>query len=358
MLALVLMLNGVQVDLPTPAYLVGENAFVPARAVFEKLGYPVAWNPAQGGELSISKGSAHFTLVLGSNVLGMPGPMAVPLPAASRMIGNVFYVPVRAVSLITGAATAWDAAHLTVSLNTTNPPMPVRGEPVSTNLGQILSDPPAWAGRLVLVRGEYTGWQADPYGPATSQGPPVTRSDWALADATGSIYCSASGPAGIPFSPLGDLGRRVDVTGVVALSDKGCPYLQVTGLAPLTGLEGLTRFVTTDRRAYQPGDTVHIGMLVANPGEESLMVNTNSGKTYDFQVLNAEGEVVWAWSQGKVFTMALQSRELKAGEKYTVTAEWTVPANLPAGPYHVRGELNAELRSYPHTLSLAKEEPQ
>jgi len=38
---IVLMLNGVQVDLPAPAYLVGSYAYVPARAVLERL-RPVA----------------------------------------------------------------------------------------------------------------------------------------------------------------------------------------------------------------------------------------------------------------------------------------------------------------------------
>ena len=41
MLALVMMIKGVQVELPAPAYLIGDHAYVTARAVFEQLGWQV-----------------------------------------------------------------------------------------------------------------------------------------------------------------------------------------------------------------------------------------------------------------------------------------------------------------------------
>jgi hypothetical protein len=353
------------VDLPTPAYLVGDNAFVPARAVFEKLGRHVKWD-ANSRQLLVHSGPrppdgvlkiGRAEVIPALRMEGIQGPgnidvglwtvsgQPLPLPAAPQMIGGVFYVPVRAVALITGAQAAWDPQTLTVNLTV----MPT-GAPMTTNLGQILTDPPGWAGKLVRVRGEYTGWLADPNGPATSSGPPVTRSDWTCRDAGGSIYCTGSG--GGHLAPLADLGRRIEVTGLVVLAPAGYPYLQVTGVELLTGLDGLTRYLTTDRRSYRPGDIVKMQMLVANPGDASLTLHFNSGKAYDFSVLSPEGDVVWAWSQGQVFTMALVSRELKPGEKYTVSADWTVPASLPPGLYSVRGELTADLQSYPQTVAL------
>jgi hypothetical protein len=196
------------------------------------------------------------------------------------------------------------------------------------------------------------GWQADPYGPATRQDPPVTRSDWVLRDAGGSIYCAASIDSHL--RPLEDLGRRIEVTGVVALADKGFPYLQPTAVTPLTGLAGITCYVTTDRLSYQPGQTVSMEMHVANPGPESVILHFNSGQTYDFRALDPEGKVLWAWSQGKAFTMALQERELKAGEGYAVSAQWTVPASLPTGKYRVQGTVNRDVNSYPVTISVEK----
>ena len=52
--------------------------------------------------------------------------------------------------------------------------------------------------------------------------------------------------------------------------------------------------------------------------------------------------------------MALQERELKAGERYAVSAEWTVPADLPPGLYRVRGMVNRDLSSYPVTFAVEK----
>lgn len=348
MLALVLMINGVQVELPAPAYLIGDHAFVPARAVFEQLGWQVTWD-AQAKSLTLATpGGLSSLLTLDQTQVSLPGGTAA-LPAAPRMIGNLLYVPVRAVTTITGAQATWDAQALAVNLLT----MPV-GEPTVAELGQILADPPAWAGKLVLVTGEYLGWQSDPFGPATRHGPPVTRSDWTLRDASGCLYCAAGPGAPAGLRPLEDLGRRLTVIGVVALADRGFPYLQPTTVTLLTGLAGVTCYLRTGRLSYQPGQTVTMQMEVANPGPEDVTLHFTSGQTYEFQVLDPEGQLLWAWSQGKVFTMALQERELKAGERYAVSAEWTVPADLPPGLYRVRGIINREVSSYPVTIAVEK----
>ena len=352
LLALVLMINGVQVDLPAPAYMVGDNAFVPARAVFEKLGWNVEWRPEAKLLNVVVPGDRGYSMAIGSESYEHWAPIAdhisgLPRLAAPRMIGDMVYVPVRAVTLITGAKADWDPRTLTVNLTVT----PV-GEPAVSDLGQILANPPAWAGRVVVIRGEYLGWHADPFGAATSQGPPVTRSDWTIRDAGGSLYCAATGVDHL--NPIDDLGRRVSVTAVVQLADKGFPYLQPTAVERLTGLAGVECSVTTDRMTYAPGQAATLQMEVKNPGAESVTLHFFTGQTYDFQVLSPEGKLLWAWSQGRAFTQALSDRELKAGEKYTVTERWTVPADLPPGLYRVRGLVNRDVNSYPLTIAVQK----
>ncbi|HEY3397362.1 MAG TPA: BsuPI-related putative proteinase inhibitor [Armatimonadota bacterium] len=352
-LVLIFLLNGVQVNLPAPALMFGDSAFVPARAVFEKLGWEVKYDGVTG-QLTVSRGLQQtYQLSLDQSTLTRAGDSGAPLalPAAPRLVGDFLYVPVRAVSLITGARTTWDAASLTVNLITAP-----SGSPVAATIGEILAAPPAFAGKLVRLRGEYLGWQADPYGPAVKHGPPVTRSDWVLRDATGALYCTpaADGASGRPwsFSPLTDVGRRLELVGVVALADAGFPYLQLTEVSPLDGTRGIVCYLTTDRASYAPGDKLHLDMQVRNPGAEAVTLRFPTSQQYDFFLVNADEQVVWKWSQDRMFAQAFTSRVLAPGESYTVSADYQLPADLPPGKYQVRGQLNREIGSYPKTLSV------
>lgn len=359
-LAIVLMINGVQIELPAPAYLVGDYAYMPARAVFEYLGYEVRWDAASQKLQVRSDPATGYWFTVGKKEIrqNSPGSAVVhaygTLPVAPRIISGYLYVPIQAVVAITGAEAKWDAESRTVSLTTTP-----AGQPAPVNLGRIISNPPAWAGQVVEVKGEYLGWSGGAFGPATSQGPPVTRSDWILRDATSTIYCARAPQresSGETLSPLSDRGRRLQVRGVVALADGGFPYLQVIERSPLKGLEAVTCYLTTDRLSYQRGDTIAIQMKVENPNLEPVILRFTSGKTCDFAVADVEGNVIWHWSQGKAFTMALMRREFKPGEEYTITEKWTVPSDLRPGLYQVQGEINREVQSYPVTIQVVEGE--
>jgi len=96
-------------------------------------------------------------------------------------------------------------------------------------------------------------------------------------------------------------------------------------------------------------------MTVANPFNEPVTLQFSSGKTYDFIIRDRDGQKVWQWSDGKVFTMALQQRELAAGESYEVSARWTVPegkTSLLPGLYHIRGIINQDVSAYRRTIAI------
>ncbi len=359
---IVFLLNGMQVDLPAPALLIGEVSYVPARAVFERLGWEVIWD-ANRKQMRVGvKGQGTYVFKVGDPTLDLESGGCVTAPmgtqrglaAPPQVIGGLVYVPVSAIALVTGARAEWDGPTLTVNLVTA-----ATGEPRKTDIGDILLDPPAWVGRLVRVWGEYTGWQGDPFEFAVSQGPPVTRSDWTLRNEGGSLYCTRASGAqefSISLSPLGDLGRRLEVVGTVALAGEGRPYLQVTEIFPLSGLAGITCYLTTDRHTYAPGDRIRMQMLVRNPTAEAVVLHFPTSQQYDFRVRDPEGGVVWQWSRGQMFAQMLTQKALQPGEEYTVSAEWTIPADLAPGLYKVSGWLNREVQSYVKTVSVAKEE--
>jgi len=65
-------------------------------------------------------------------------------------------------------------------------------------IGEILARPEAYLGREVVIVAYYRGW--DWFG-EVGHGPPLTRSDVAVADATGAIYIAPAGPEALPWGP-------------------------------------------------------------------------------------------------------------------------------------------------------------
>lgn len=351
-IAVILFLNGVQISLPMPAAVMEKQTWVPVRAVFERLGYEVRWDGAAEGVKLSAQGRADVLLRVGDTKVG-EGKKMYELSAAPRRIEGTTYAPAQLLSLVAQAQLRWDNQQKALYIDA----MPA-GKPTEASVADILSDPLGWANKLVTIAGEYTGWQADPFSLATTSGPPMTRSDWTICDATGSIYCTADELRASPMTlqPYTDLGRRIQVIGTVRLAKKGFPYLRVREIKALAGLNGVTCYLTTNRRRYQPGDTVVMQMKVGNPTKEPITLQFASSKTYDFTIRDQAGQEVWRWSAGKMFTQALQQRVLSPQASYLVEARWTVPFSesdsIQPGLYEVQGEITREIASYPHTIQI------
>jgi len=351
-IAVILLLNGVQIPLPSPAVLQDGFTWLPVRAVFQELGYEVDWDAsAQAVKLSAT-GRAEVRLWLGETKIE-EGKRTYHLPAAPRRLKGTIYVPAQLLRLVAPAQFKWDNEQKALYVSA----LPV-GEVAQVNITEMLANPPAWVNKLVTITGEYTGWQPDPFSLATASGPPVTRSDWTLRAATGCIYCTGGEPGdSISLQPYSDLGRRIEVAGAVQLAKRGFPYLRVQRIKAPAGLKGITCYLTTDRRQYQPGETIVMQMKIANPTEKPVKLQFTSGKTYDFAVRDQAGQEVWRWSAGQVFTQALQQKMLAPQETYVVEARWTIPTGdtetaLAPGLYKVQGDITSEIASYPHIIHI------
>lgn len=122
-------------------------------------------------------------------------------------------------------------------------PTPIPTPPLwegATPIGQILAQPDAFRGRRVTVVAYYRGW--DLFG-ETGYGPPVTRSDVAVADATGAIYIvdkpgaqwSEVAPPLPPHRPAAT-ERLLRLEGTVELTPSGQPYIEVARGEAVEGL--------------------------------------------------------------------------------------------------------------------------
>lgn len=77
------------------------------------------------------------------------------------------------------------------------------------------------SGKRVRISGVYRGWSPDPNDSNTRPGPPVTRSDWAISDDTGSMYMVGK----VDLDPQKDAGTRITVIGKLEKTSKGQVYL-------------------------------------------------------------------------------------------------------------------------------------
>ena len=352
-LAVILFVNGVQIPISAPALVEGNTTWVPLRSVFQELGWSVGWDGATKS-VKVTAPNHPDILIRSGDPRVQVGEEAIELDAAPRRRGAVTYIPASLLRTALGAELKWDNEEKALYIDA--PPV---NEPGPVKIEQITNNPPDWVNKKVVVSGEYTGWSPSPLDPATSHGPPVTRSDWTIHDDTGSIYCSARQPSegSLPISlrPYEDWGRRIQVTGVVRLAQRGFSYLEPVDITSITGLPGLTCYLSTDRSQYQPGQTVVMNIAVANPFNEPVTLQFTSGQTYDFVIWDSNDQKVWQWSDDKVFTMALQQRELAAGDSYEVSTRWTVPegeTKLPPGLYRINGIINQDVCPYGSTIAI------
>jgi len=86
-------------------------------------------------------------------------------------------------------------------------------------------------------------------------------------------------------------------------------------------------------------DSVHFVLQVTNTSAAPVTLNFSSGQLFDFMV-SRDGREVWRWSAERMFTQALRSERLDAGDTRTYTAAWRPSPRTP-GEYVVAGVLMA-----------------
>src|SRR5205085_8723309 len=90
--------------------------------------------------------------------------------------------------------------------------------------------------------------------------------------------------------------------------------------------------------------SVRLALHVVNTSKRRVELNFPSGQTYDFVVLDSVGRELWRWGSGRMFTQALRSTLLGAGESLDFEETWDT-ALLPPGRYTARAVLASE--NYP-----------
>jgi hypothetical protein len=95
-----------------------------------------------------------------------------------------------------------------------------------------------------------------------------------------------------------------------------------------------------------PGPTVRARIRLTNESAEALALDFLSSQRFDFLLEDERGEVVFRWSEGKIFLPVLGRETVKPGDSLVYEATFALPGSdrgiLPAGRYALRGVLVAE----------------
>ena len=87
------------------------------------------------------------------------------------------------------------------------------------------------------------------------------------------------------------------------------------------------------------GAEVVLALHVTNTSDQPLEIRFASGQTHDFAVREAGGREVWRWGADRMFTQALQTRTIAAGQTVTYQERWS-PAGA-SGRFTAVGRLSS-----------------
>lgn len=74
------------------------------------------------------------------------------------------------------------------------------------------------------------------------------------------------------------------------------------------------------------GTDVRLALHITNASDSTLELQFMSGQSHDFAVVDSTGAEIWRWGADRMFTQALQTRALAAGQSLTYEERWT-PGN-------------------------------
>jgi hypothetical protein len=276
--ALVLLLNGVQVHLGAPALRVDGMASVPLRPICECVGLSVqATSDSSAVVVSGPRGQQWR--------VGLREHLTTARSLSGTKLDGVVYVPARALAEALGGSCRWDGAALLLDLQ-----IPWQGGAPAVSLARLRGDALAWRGRVVEVTGRaQRGWATSGASSWDASGP--TELD--LGD--GGRLLRVARPAGIELAA--PPGERVTARGRAGLLSDGTPWVQASGAEGLGGSVALE----VDREACEGGGEATIGLWRGESGpgaagEPSLELLSPTGSpTGTANVRWSVGRLAGAW---------------------------------------------------------------
>jgi hypothetical protein len=117
-------------------------------------------------------------------------------------------------------------------------------------------------------------------------------------------------------------------------ADKNPQHQPLNTAQSLDSASGLALMVTESA-----DEGMAFALELRNNNDKLTEVRFANGRTHDFVVLDENNREVWRWSEGRLFTQSLQTKQLQKGEAVRYTARWDDAA---PGRYRVVASLNSD----------------
>ena len=117
----------------------------------------------------------------------------------------------------------------------------------------------------------------------------------------------------------------------------GEPVLQ--GPQPVSDAQEVLS-VTTDRQTYAAEDLIELTLELENSTDQALVLNFSTGQRYDFTILRGPAEIVWSWSEDRMFMQMLGQETV--GPSQVLAYREQISPRLSAGTYTVTGRIVAQ----------------
>jgi len=105
-------------------------------------------------------------------------------------------------------------------------------------------------------------------------------------------------------------------------------------------IENLTCDVDVSASMAEENGGLKMTLTIENRSGKTVTINHTSGQKFDFKLFDEEGETLYTWSADKLFTMALETTEIKAGESIRYEAV------LESGLYEAIRSRVSSMRAY------------
>lgn len=114
-------------------------------------------------------------------------------------------------------------------------------------------------------------------------------------------------------------------------------------------MKKVAQVVRTDLQVEQKGEDFILQYTLENVSGDDLLVTFPSGQEFDFFVYNQNNELVYRWSDGKMFIMAIHETVLPAEEQIQIQEVWDGRDKngkvVPPGEYRINFVLTAKVET-------------
>ena len=92
---------------------------------------------------------------------------------------------------------------------------------------------------------------------------------------------------------------------------------------------------TTDKLIYRVGTTITVKYTITNLTDKPLVLTFPSAQQYDWTITDAEGNLIYRWSDGRAFAQVITQLTIPAGASEGFESSWLIPRDLKPNGFYI-----------------------